>query len=62
MDLLSRVLEELKLAKEEEKYVCICSMLEGAFFNKNFVSDFMNQQKFIDVLYGYWVLGIGDWL
>ena len=51
MDLLSRVLEELKLSKEEEKYVCICSMLEGAFFNKNFVSDFMNEQKFIDVLY-----------
>ena len=51
MELLSRVLEELKWAKEQEKYECICSMLEGAFYNKNFVSDFMNEQKFINILY-----------
>ena len=51
MDLLTRVLEELKITKEQDKYECICSMLEGAFYNKTFVSEFMKEQKYIEILY-----------
>ena len=51
MDLLTRVLEELKMTKEQDKYECICSMLEGAFYNKTFVSEFMKEQKYIEILY-----------
>ena len=51
MGLLRRVLEELKISNEQDKYQCICSMLEGAFYNKNFVSDFMKEQDFIEILY-----------
>ena len=51
MELLQRVLEELKNTDERDKYECICSMLEGAFYNKTFVSEFMKEQKYIEILY-----------
>ncbi len=51
MDLLLRVLEELKQAKEQDKYECICSILESDFYNKSFVNDFMKEEKFIEILY-----------
>ena len=51
MELLSRVLEELKITKEQEKYECICATLESAFFNKSFVADFLKEEKFIEILY-----------
>ena len=51
MELLSRVLEELKATKEQEKYECICATLESAFFNKAFVADFLREEKFIEILY-----------
>ena len=50
-ELLLRVLEELKVTKEEEKYECICRTLEAAFYNKAFVIEFMKDQKFIELLY-----------
>ena len=49
--LLLRVLEELKVTKEEEKYECICRTLEAAFYNKAFVIEFMKDQKLIELLY-----------
>ena len=51
MDLLSKVLEELKSAKEHDKYECICSCLESALYNKTFVNDFLKEGKFIEMLY-----------
>ena len=51
MDLLTKVLEELKSTKEQEKYQCICSCLESDFYNKSFVADFFKEGKFIEILY-----------
>ena len=51
MDLLLRVLEELKETKDQYKYECICSILESDFYNKSFVNDFMKEAKFIEILY-----------
>ena len=51
IDLLTRVLEELKTTKEQDKYECICATLESAFFNKTFAVDFLKEEKFIEILY-----------
>ena len=51
MDLLLRVLDELKETKEQYKYECICSIIESDFYNKSFVNDFMKEEKFIEKLY-----------
>lgn len=51
MELLQRVLDELKSTEEREKYECICSTLESAFFNKSFVSEFLKEPKFLENLY-----------
>ena len=51
MELLFRVLEELKTTKDEQKYECICSTLESAFYNKAFVIEFMKDEKLIANLY-----------
>ena len=51
MGLLTKVLEELKNTNEQDKYECICSTLESAFFNKSFVADFLKEEKFIEILY-----------
>ena len=51
MELFSRILEELKGAKEQLKYECICSTLEACFYNKAFVIEFMKDAKYIELLY-----------
>ena len=51
IELLFRVLEELKTTKDELKYECICSTLESAFYNKAFVIEFMKDEKLIEFLY-----------
>ena len=51
MELFSRILEELKATKDEQKYECICSTLEACYYNKGFVIEFMKDQKLIETLY-----------
>ena len=51
IELLLRILKELKITKEEQKYGCICRTLEAAFYNKAFVIEFMKDQRFIVSLY-----------
>ena len=51
MELLTSVIEELKNAKEQDKYECICSTLESDFYNKSFVSEFFKEEKFLQMLY-----------
>ena len=51
LELLEKVLEELKETKEEDKYECICATLESTFYNKSFFIEFMKETKFLDLLY-----------
>ena len=51
LELLEKVLEELKETKEEDKYECICATLETTFYNKGFFIEFMKETKFLDLLY-----------
>ena len=51
LDLLEKVLEELKETEEEDKYQCICSTLESTFYNKGFFIEFMKEPKFLELLY-----------
>ena len=51
MKLLFQILEELKITKKQDKYESICSTLEGTLYNKNFVSEFLKEQKVIETLY-----------
>ena len=51
MKLFSRILEELKETKDEQKYECIYSTLEACYYNKGFVIEFMKDQKLIETLY-----------
>ena len=51
MELLFQILEELKITKKQDKYESICSTLEGTIYNKNFVSEFLKEQKVIETLY-----------
>ena len=51
VELLTNVIEELKISKEQDKYECICSTLEADFYNKSFVADFFKEEKFIQMLY-----------
>ena len=51
VELLTNVIEELKNAKEQDKYECICSTLEADFYNKSFVAYFFKEEKFIQMLY-----------
>ena len=70
-EFLSRILEELKMSKEQNKYESICSIIEEtlkyhfkdfSFFGnkkkkknyfsiRNFFSEFMKEQKYIETLY-----------
>ena len=51
LELLEKVLEELKETTEEDKYQCICYTLENTFYNKSFFVEFMKEPKFLDLLY-----------
>ena len=51
MELLFHILEELQFTKQQDKYECICKTLEGTLYNKVFVSEFLNEQKVIEILY-----------
>ena len=51
LELLEKVLEELKETTEEDKYQCICYTLETTFYNKSFFVEFMKEPKFLDLLY-----------
>ena len=51
LELLEKVLEELKETKEEDKYECICSTLESTFYNKGFFIEFMKEPKLLELLY-----------
>ena len=51
LELLEKVLEELKETTEEDKYECICSTLENTFYNKGFFLEFMKDPKFLDMMY-----------
>ena len=51
LELLEKVLEELKETTEEDKYECICSTLESTFYNKAFFLEFMKDPKYLDMMY-----------
>ena len=51
LELLEKVFEELKIAKDEDKYKCICSTLITAFYDKEFFAEFIKETKFLDLLY-----------
>ena len=51
LELLQKVLDELKETKEEDKYECICSTLITTFYNKTFFLEFMKKQEFLGTLY-----------
>ena len=51
LELLLRVLEELKETEEEDKYKCICATLESTFYNKSFFVEFMKDSKYLKLLY-----------
>ena len=51
LELLEKVLEELKETKEEDKYECICSTLETTFYNKGFFIEFMKEPKLLELVY-----------
>ena len=51
LELLEKVLEELKETKEEDKYECICSTLESTFYNKGFFIEFMKEPKLLELVY-----------
>ena len=51
IELLEKVLEELKETKEEDKYQCICSTLETTFYNKGFFIEFMKEPKLLEIIY-----------
>ena len=51
MELFKRVLEELREAKEQDKYECICSTLESTIYNKTFLTDFMKDPQYYIMLY-----------
>ena len=51
LELLEKVLEELKETDEEDKYECICSTLESTFYNKGFFIEFMKVPKLLELIY-----------
>ena len=51
IELLEKVLEELKETDEEDKYECICSTLESTFYNKGFFIEFMKEPKLLELIY-----------
>ena len=51
IELLEKVLEELKETDEEDKYECICSTLESTFYNKGFFIEFMKVPKLLELIY-----------
>ena len=51
LELLEKVLEELKETEEEDKYECICSTLESTFYNKGFFIEFMKVPKLLELIY-----------
>ena len=51
LELLEKVLEELKETNEEDKYECICSTLETTFYNKGFFFEFMKEPKLLEFIY-----------
>ena len=51
LELLQKVLEELKETNDEDKYECICSTLITTFYNKTFFLEFMKKEQFLGTLY-----------
>ena len=51
LELLKKVLEELKETNDEDKYECICSTLITTFYNKTFFLEFMKKEQFLGTLY-----------
>ena len=52
LELLEKVLEELKISNEEDKYKCICASLISVFYDKEFFGEFMKETKFLKCLNG----------
>ena len=51
MELLLKILEELKNTNEPDKYECICSTLKYIFCDENFLIEFIKSQKIFELCF-----------
>ena len=51
MELLLKILEELKNTNDPDKYECICSTMEYVFCDENFLIEFIKSQKILELCF-----------